>query len=130
VTREQIIQECIDAITAEGVRVREGSNESWRQGMFYAAEILRKMKSEKEIGATMTISSETFAQWQEWSKRDDWHQRFVGSDIRQMLGEIERSRTALKFCGDMAEEELPHAKVGTGAEVVLRHIVRRVSETI
>ncbi len=42
-----IIQECIDAITAEGVRVSEGSNESWRQGMFYAADVLRKLKAKE-----------------------------------------------------------------------------------
>ncbi len=28
--------------------------------------------------------------WTEWARRDDWHQRFVGSDIRQMIGEIQR----------------------------------------
>lgn len=39
-----IIQECIDAITAEGVRVREGSNESWRGGMFHAGKVLENMK--------------------------------------------------------------------------------------
>lgn len=43
---------------------------------------------------------------------------------------IKRRDDALKFCHDMAEEELPHAKVGSGAEVVLRHIVRRVHETL
>jgi hypothetical protein len=51
-----IIQECINAITAEGVRVREGSNDSWRGGMFYAAETLRKMKFEKEGAFRMLIS--------------------------------------------------------------------------
>jgi len=38
----------------------------------------------------MPIDPKTFAQWQEWSKLDTWHHHFVGSDIRQMLGEIER----------------------------------------
>ena len=37
---------------------------------------------------------------------------------------------ALKFIQDLAEEELPHAKVGTGAEVALRHIARRARETL
>lgn len=31
-------------------------------------------------------------QWTDWARRDDWHERFVGSDIRQMLGEIARLR--------------------------------------
>lgn len=35
-------------------------------------------------------------QWREWSKTDDRLERFVLSDIRQMLGEIERLRAALK----------------------------------
>jgi len=32
---------------------------------------------------------------------------------------------ALKFCRDIAEEELPHARVGSGAEVALRHTIRK-----
>jgi hypothetical protein len=38
--------------------------------------------------------------------------------------------TALKFCRDLADEELPHVPVGTGAEVVLRHIRRKCDETL
>ena len=38
-----IVQRCIDAITAEGVRVSETANDSWRQGMFHAAEVLRDL---------------------------------------------------------------------------------------
>lgn len=37
---------------------------------------------------------------------------------------------ALKFAHDLAAEELPHAKVGTGAEVALRHIVRKTAEAL
>lgn len=37
---------------------------------------------------------------------------------------------ALEFCRDIAEEELPYAKVGTGAEVALRHIVRKATEAL
>jgi hypothetical protein len=35
-------------------------------------------------------------QWTEWARRDDWHQLFVGSDIRQMLGEIARLRATIR----------------------------------
>jgi hypothetical protein len=42
----------------------------------------------------------------------------------------ERLVYALKFCRDIAAEELPHAKVGTGAEVALRHIVRKAEEVL
>lgn len=37
---------------------------------------------------------------------------------------------ALKFCRDIAAEELPHARVGTGAEVVLRHVRRKAEEAL
>lgn len=40
IDRRGIIQECINAIIAEGARVRESSNASWRAGMFHAAEML------------------------------------------------------------------------------------------
>lgn len=30
--------------------------------------------------------------WREWARRDDWHNLFVGSDIRQLVGAAERSR--------------------------------------
>ena len=43
---------------------------------------------------------------------------------------IERLRFALQFVYDLAAEELPHAQVGTGAEVALRHIARRSWETL
>lgn len=46
-TREEIIQECINVITAEGARVRESSNDSWAQGMFHAAEMLRQLMDRK-----------------------------------------------------------------------------------
>jgi hypothetical protein len=39
------------------------------------------------------LSDDELARWTEWAKRDDWHQLFVGSDIRQMLGEIVRLRS-------------------------------------
>lgn len=41
-----------------------------------------------------------------------------------------KAEAALKFVQDVAEEELPHARVGTGAEVALRHIARRARETL
>lgn len=44
--------------------------------------------------------------------------------------EINRLRAALKFCGDLAEEEYQFSKIGSGPEIALRHIVRRVSETL
>lgn len=39
-------------------------------------------------------------------------------------------REALAFCGSLALEELAFAKVGTGAEVALRHIERKSRETL
>lgn len=43
---------------------------------------------------------------------------------------IEETKKALKFITDIASEELPFAKVGTGAEVALRHINRRAEEAL
>lgn len=44
----------------------------------------------------MTISAATMAKWQTQARLDTWHRNFVGSDIRQMLGEIERLRGLAK----------------------------------
>lgn len=53
------------------------------------------------------IDSTQLAQWSEWSKRDDWHTRFVSSDIRQMLGEIERLRETLSIVKNWLENSQP-----------------------
>jgi hypothetical protein len=49
--------------------------------------------------AQSSLSDECLAAWAEQAKRDDWHQRFVGSDIRQLIGEIQRTREALARIG-------------------------------
>ena len=38
------------------------------------------------------IDQETLQKWTDWSKRDDCFTLFVPSDIRQMLGQIERQQ--------------------------------------
>lgn len=43
----------------------------------------------------MSITKEQFENWKQWSKLDQAHQYIMPSDIRQMLGEIERLRAAL-----------------------------------
>lgn len=37
-------------------------------------------------------------EWTTQARRDDWHMRFVGSDIRCMLAEIERLREVHRWC--------------------------------
>lgn len=37
-----------------------------------------------------------FKIWKEDARRDDWHTRFVGSDIRQLIGEVERLTERLR----------------------------------
>lgn len=60
----------------------------------------------------MPISNSQLLDWQVAARRDDWHKTFVGSDIRQMLSEIERLRS------DFAA--LQHALVGdTGLSAIL-----------
>lgn len=44
--------------------------------------------------------------------------------------EEDKLMDALAFIRDIAEEELPYAKIGTGAEVALRHIVRKAQEAL
>jgi hypothetical protein len=46
------------------------------------------------------------------------------------MTEQDRMQEALKFIGSIAGEELQYAKVGTGAEVALRHIRRKVEEAL
>lgn len=48
------------------------------------------------------------AQWSDWSKLDDWHTRFVASDIRQMIGEIERLRIGLRLARQDMKEAIRH----------------------
>jgi hypothetical protein len=43
-------------------------------------------------GSMKLMTDLPIERWLEWARRDDWHAYFVGSDIRQMLGEIERLR--------------------------------------
>ena len=43
---------------------------------------------------------------------------------------IDKLEQAIRFCRDIAAEELPHAPVGSGAEVVLRHIRRKCEEML
>jgi hypothetical protein len=40
-----------------------------------------------------TLSQSQLKVWLDQARRDDWHVTFVGSEIRQMLGEIDRLRT-------------------------------------
>lgn len=47
--------------------------------------------------------------WKEWARRDDWHYNFVGSDIRQLIGEIERLRAAKTAALKLADERAKEA---------------------
>ena len=38
----------------------------------------------------MLANTSEFQTWKENAKRDDWYTLFVGSDIRQLIGEVER----------------------------------------
>jgi hypothetical protein len=41
--------------------------------------------------------------WREWSRIDDKFQKFVLSDIRQMIGEIDRLRREIKHQKDLVD---------------------------
>ena len=49
-------------------------------------------REEGESDGVSRISDTVLAIWKEMARRDDWHMRFVGSDIRLMIQEIERLR--------------------------------------
>lgn len=51
-------------------------------------------------------------------------------EARRKAASVDQLIEALKFCRDIAAEELPHARVGTGAEVVLRHVRRKAEEAL
>lgn len=42
-------------------------------------------------------------EWKKWARQDNWYNLFVGSDIRQMLGEIELLRRELQHQKDLTE---------------------------
>lgn len=50
------------------------------------------------------------AQWKELARRDDWYTHFVGSDIRQMIGEIERLRREESHLRDLVKAYSDMAK--------------------
>ena len=52
------------------------------------------------------IDTPTLKLWDEWSRRDDWHLLFVGSDIRRMLGDISRLRAMVAGMIDNDPNEL------------------------
>lgn len=51
------------------------------------------------------ITAERLKEWQHWARRDEACKLFVPSDIRQMLGEVERLRGTLKALAD--DEAVP-----------------------
>lgn len=53
------------------------------------------------------------------------HGSLVGQFVRH-----QEVHNVLTFMQDLAEEELQFAKVGTGAEVALRHIARKARESL
>jgi argininosuccinate synthase len=63
---------------------------------------------------------------------DDDHMPLTEEQKKILLAVSGHLRTieALRFIRDIAAEELVHCPVGTGAEVALRHIYRKATETL
>ena len=51
------------------------------------------------------IDPETLRIWAEWSKRDDACNLFIPSDIRLMLGDIDRLKAEVELWKDRYESE-------------------------
>jgi hypothetical protein len=49
--------------------------------------------------------------------------------VGSLLARIRVLEARLKFCRDIAEEEYPHQRDNVAAELVLRHIIRKTTET-
>lgn len=62
--------------------------------------------------------------------RDPLLRAVDSAQLRAAEERVDRLLAALKFCRDIAEEELPYAKVGSGAEVALRHILRKANDNV
>lgn len=58
-------------------------------------------------GREALADTSEFQVWKDDARRDDWHTRFVGSDIRQMLGEIERLTKEVRLAAKPADESFP-----------------------
>ena len=56
----------------------------------------------------MTIREDTLNDWSELSKRDDCMNRLVPSDIRLMLGEIDRLRAEISW---LKREHIPRPSI-------------------
>lgn len=66
---------------------------------------------------------------QEFAER--YREHIIQPDTKAELPDVPPSvKEALTFIKDLAIEELGHAKIGTGAEVALRHIHRKANETL
>jgi len=52
----------------------------------------------------------------------------VADMLRKAADKIEGHQSALRFIADLADEEHANSRVGTGAEVALRHIARKARE--
>lgn len=67
----------------------------------------------------------------DWAKTvAEYYRNITPAGMVRAQTRAEKAEAALKFIQDLAEEELSYAKVGTGAEVALRHIARRARETL
>jgi len=69
------------------------------------------------------MSDLPLAKWKELAQQDNWHNFFVGSDIRQMLGEIERLQSQL------AEAKLA-LEAPTKEEIALREQIAEARKVL
>ena len=58
------------------------------------------------------------------------HMDLESDSILDCDRQIKKLKSALRFCQEIAAEEYQYAKVGTGAEVALRHIMKKADEAL
>ena len=52
-------------------------------------------------GCGMKLVPDDLIEWTKFARQDDWYMHFVGSDIRCMLGEIDRLRRQVQHLEDL-----------------------------
>ena len=70
------------------------------------------------------MDRDTLQKWIYQSRRDDWHRTFVGSDIRQMLGEIDRQATGIARLHAAMAEVSRMLDRGASKRDIVEHLAR------
>lgn len=83
-----------------------------------------------EAAAVMAETGKTPRQLAQMVENWERSAPLLANEMNRATAEYVKFTAALKFCRDLAEEELVHTRVGSGVEIALRHISRRATEAL